>query len=297
MPIDGLGEPAADQATGQLPDLHDRRDATRSRARAGRRSGRRRSATATSPNGYAGRVSSIAVDPSDPSGNTVYVAGASGGVWKTTNFLTTSPNGPTWIPLTDFGPTYATQHRLDRRLRPEQRPATSRSSSPPPARAIRPTASAADTMRGVGFLRSMDGGATWTLLDSTNNTLPYGLPRSHLRPDRPDAGPRRPASPAPTRSSSIRTPTPDGNVIIYAALGGLNGGLWRSVDTGNTWQKLSNDTIQGTIATDVVLDLQSATVDALNNPDGQRQHDLCRPSRAPARRSTAAPTGARPSTR
>ncbi len=27
----------------------------------------------------------LAVDPSDPSGNTVYVAGASGGVWKTTN--------------------------------------------------------------------------------------------------------------------------------------------------------------------------------------------------------------------
>ena len=28
----------------------------------------------------------LAVDPSDPSGNTVYVSGASGGVWKTTNF-------------------------------------------------------------------------------------------------------------------------------------------------------------------------------------------------------------------
>ena len=47
----------------------------------------------------------LAIDPSDPSGNTVYVAGASGGIWKTTNFLTTSPRGPTWIPLTDFGPT------------------------------------------------------------------------------------------------------------------------------------------------------------------------------------------------
>ena len=45
------------------------------------------------------------VDPSDPSGNTVYVAGASGGIWKTTDFLTTNPNGPTYIPLTDFGPT------------------------------------------------------------------------------------------------------------------------------------------------------------------------------------------------
>ena len=49
----------------------------------------------------------LAIDPSDPSGNTVYAAGASGGVWKTTDFLTTSPAGPTWIPLTDFGPTNA----------------------------------------------------------------------------------------------------------------------------------------------------------------------------------------------
>ena len=53
-----------------------------------------------------GRVGGLAIDPSDPSGNTVYVAGASGGVWKTTNFLTTNPAGPTYIPLTDFGPTF-----------------------------------------------------------------------------------------------------------------------------------------------------------------------------------------------
>ena len=42
-----------------------------------------------------GRVSGLAIDPSDPSGNTVYAAGASGGIWKTTDFLTTNPAGPT----------------------------------------------------------------------------------------------------------------------------------------------------------------------------------------------------------
>ncbi len=41
-----------------------------------------------------GQVNAIAVDPSDPTGNTVYVGGASGGVWKTTDFLTTAPAGP-----------------------------------------------------------------------------------------------------------------------------------------------------------------------------------------------------------
>src|SRR5262245_49027783 len=40
-----------------------------------------------------GRVSSIVADPLD--GNTVYVAAAGGGVWKTTN------GGVDWTPLTD----------------------------------------------------------------------------------------------------------------------------------------------------------------------------------------------------
>ncbi|MCU0420587.1 MAG: hypothetical protein MUC38_13120, partial [Cyclobacteriaceae bacterium] len=38
------------------------------------------------------------------------------------------------------------------------------------------------------------------------------------------------------------TPLPDGQTIVYAALAGPAGGLWRSLDTGNTWQKLSTVT-------------------------------------------------------
>ena len=92
-------------------------------------------------------------------------------------------------------------------------------------------------------------------------------------------------------------PTPSGDVIIYAALGGLNGGLWRSVDTGQTWQKLSNDTVQGTIATDVVLDLNSATVNALSNPTGNVNTIYVAFQSRRHARSTAARTGARRSTR
>jgi len=32
--------------------------------------------------GVSGRITGIAVDPSDPSGNTIYVGTANGGVWK-----------------------------------------------------------------------------------------------------------------------------------------------------------------------------------------------------------------------
>ena len=38
--------------------------------------------------------SAVAIDPADPSGNTVYVGTTNGGVWKTSNFLTNDPLGP-----------------------------------------------------------------------------------------------------------------------------------------------------------------------------------------------------------
>ena len=53
--------------------------------------------------------------------------------------------------------------------------------------------------------------------------------------------------------------TPTGQVIIYAAMSGTNGGIWRSEDTGKTWQLM----LAGQ-ATAVVLDPDSGTV---LNPD------------------------------
>src|SRR6516162_9070386 len=47
--------------------------------------------------GDSGRIAALAVDPTDS--NTIYIAAAGGGVWKTTN------SGSTWTPLTDDQPT------------------------------------------------------------------------------------------------------------------------------------------------------------------------------------------------
>jgi hypothetical protein len=57
----------------------------------------------------AGRATAVAIDPADTTGNTVYVGGAYGGVWKSTNAGTISPNpsSVTWTPLTDGQPTLA----------------------------------------------------------------------------------------------------------------------------------------------------------------------------------------------
>ena len=88
LPTSGLGEPGSDDTTLSFQIL------TLSQSDAVSSEPGRPSAPTSSTAG-AGQVTAIAVDPSDPSGNTVYVAGASGGVWKTTDFLTTNPGGPT----------------------------------------------------------------------------------------------------------------------------------------------------------------------------------------------------------
>src|SRR5262249_29191162 len=108
-----------------------------------------------------GQVTAIAVDPSDPTGNTVYAAGASGGIWRTTNFLTTDPNGPTYVPLTDYGPTTG--------LNVSSIAVFGRNNDPHQSIIFATTGVGDSNTPGVGILRSMDGGATWTLLDSTVN--------------------------------------------------------------------------------------------------------------------------------
>ena len=164
--------------------------------------------------GGSGRVTGLAIDPSDPSGNTVYVAGASGGVWKTTNFLTTSPAGPTWIPLTDFGPTNA--------VNIGSITVFGRNHDPNQSIVIAATGEGDTGTPGVGFLISQDGGATWNLYDSSNNVDSSGnlLPISSRRTrDRTFIG--------MTSYKVVVDPqlTPTGQVIIYAAMSGTNGGI------------------------------------------------------------------------
>ena len=190
-----------------------------------------------------GRVGGLAVDPSDPTGNTVYVAGASGGIWKTTNFLTTDPAGPTYIPLTNFGPTFGVNIGSITVL--------GRNHDTNQSIIIASTGEGDTGTPGVGFLISMDGGKTWNLYDSTNNVDSSGnlLPIESAARDRLFVG---------TTSFKVTVDpqlTPSGQAIIYAALSGPNGGIWRSEDTGKTWQLM----LAGQ-ATDVVLDPESGAI-------------------------------------
>ena len=202
--------------------------------------------------GRSGRIGGLAVDPSDPSGNTVYLGGASGGIWKTTNFL--SPGGVTWIPLTDFGPTFA--------INIGSIAVFPRNNDPNQSIIFAATGEGDTRSTGVGFLRSMDGGASWTLLDSTDNTLPFSIPTGSPTGTKV----RDHAFVGSTAYKIVVDPTltPTGDVVVFAALSGNNGGIWRSVDSGRTWGAVDPTTgVRGPNlpgdATDVVLDPNSAT--------------------------------------
>ena len=48
-----------------------------------------------------GRATAVAIDPADATGNTVYIGGAQGGVWKSTNAAASLANNVTWTAVTD----------------------------------------------------------------------------------------------------------------------------------------------------------------------------------------------------
>jgi subtilisin-like proprotein convertase family protein len=212
-----------------------------------------------SPNADAGQVNAIAVDPSDPSGNTVYVGGGNGGVWKTTNFMTTSPNGPTWIPLTNLGPTNSLNISglaiAGVNADPNQSIifAITGNSDLYGQAGFPNNPTTVGGAPGVGLLRSEDGGKTWEVLDGLNNVDSNGniLPMQSALRDHTFAG--------DVGFKVIVDPHPVATgFIVYAAFSGPSGGLYRSVNSGNTWTL-----IKAGNATDVVL--APASIDANGN--------------------------------
>jgi hypothetical protein len=95
-----------------------------------------------------GRATSVAVDPADP--NTVLLGGAFGGAWLSHNAMAGDPNSVQWQPVLDQQPSLAVG---------------SVSWAPDGSVMLVGTGegnNAWDSYYGVGFLRSTDGGATWT---------------------------------------------------------------------------------------------------------------------------------------
>jgi hypothetical protein len=162
-----------------------------------------------------GRVSAIAVDPTDP--NIVYCGGAQGGVWKTTNALAASP---TWTPITD---SQASLAMGDIAIDPVDHNiiyvGTGEANG------------SCDSYYGQGILRSTDGGATWTLFNGGGFFTNEAISRIVIDPD--SAGS---ATSTTLWASTVLGFFASGTEDCNIPPGAYNGALFRSTDSGQTWQ-------------------------------------------------------------
>lgn len=113
-----------------------------------------------------GRVTAVVVDPADNTGNTVYVGGAFGGLWRSQNGASGmygDTNSVTWTTLTDDQATLAIGAIA---LQPGN---TSANLSNLILVGTGEANVSGDAYYGLGFLRSTNQGATWTLISSANN--------------------------------------------------------------------------------------------------------------------------------
>jgi hypothetical protein len=166
-----------------------------------------------------GRATAVAIDPADPTGNTVYIGGAQGGVWKSTNGASATANQVTWTPITDDQATLSIGSIV---IQPGN-------SSPANSVILVGTGEAdnsADSYFGLGILRSNNGGTSWTLVSTANSGA---LSFSGL------GATRMAFSTANTNLVvAAMAATPEG-ITDDALTSGTYRGLYTSTDAGQTW--------------------------------------------------------------
>ena len=168
-----------------------------------------------------GRATAVAIDPADPSGNTVYIGGAQGGIWKSINAANPNANSVTWIPISD---TQATLSIGAIAIQPGN-------SDPAKTVILAATGEAnnsSDSYFGLGILRSADAGNTWTLVSTANNGA---LSFSGL------GGTRVAFSSASGQTNTVvaAMATTSEGLVDGAVTGGTTRGLYTSLDAGQSW--------------------------------------------------------------
>ena len=191
----------------------------------------------TPRNNVSGRISAIALDPRyDGAANqTIYIGGAQGGVWKSTD------NGANWAPLTDDQPSIAIGAIAVDPRNPET-----------------VLAGTGDGTRcalcyyGAGLLKSTNGGATWTVIPGPTSI------RDPKIPVFVNAAFTRIAF-DPANSSTIYAGTTFGVTATatsdFQQISVGQVGLWKSTDGGANWRNLDPGATDGTFTVhDVIID-------------------------------------------
>jgi uncharacterized repeat protein (TIGR01451 family) len=150
-----------------------------------------------------GRISAVAADSTDSTGNTVYLGGAEGGIWKTTN------GGTSWTPLTDNQFSLATGAvAIDPNNHLNIYVGTGEENF------------SGDSYYGGGLLKSANGGTTWTQLGAST----FGGPGGSF-----------------IGGVAIQPGVSSGTPVILVAsqyssnANSFRSGIWRSVDGGATF--------------------------------------------------------------
>ena len=194
------------------------------------------------PNNVGGRTRAILHDKNDPSGNAVFAAGVSGGLWKSNN---ASSSDPKWYPIDDFFGSLAIC-----------------------AIAQDPSQNSTiyfgtgegyfefESNPGVGIYRSLDGGNSWGYLNATandqfsyiqdiqvdGNGIVYVATKSGLykSTNNGNSWSRKLGVSKYALSDNINKIVVGDNGDLYAFIGIFDtDGIYKSVDQGESWVKLS----------------------------------------------------------
>jgi hypothetical protein len=197
-----------------------------------------------------GRISALALDPSDTTGNTLYVGTTGGGVWRSQNADTSSATGISFKPLTDD---------LSALSGAED------SSISIGALTVQPGGTgvilagtgdpndALDSYYGAGILRSADGGTTWKLIPNTVDGIYSfagegfaGFAWSTVNTNPAACGP----NPVQAVVVAAVSQAYEGTLVNAAWPGASYQGLYYSTDGGQNWclatiADSSSATVQG----------------------------------------------------
>jgi hypothetical protein len=172
-------------------------------------------------NQVSGRATAVAIDPADPSGNTLYIGGAQGGVWKSTNAASSTANNVTWTAVADDQATLSIGALA---IQPGN-------TNPANSLILAATGEAnnsGDSYFGLGILRSTNAGSTWTLITTANGGA---LSFSGL------GGMRMAFSLASGQMSTVVSAmaTSSEGIVDGAVTSNTSRGLYTSLDAGQTW--------------------------------------------------------------